>query len=185
MFRRVLAIGAAAAFLTLCAFAGGVDKENLKDYGRGIIKDYSDMKESDEIEWVWLQQGMRLSDHRLAVRSFENLTAVADEDMEQVLEKGLSKALGSKDPAAPVLHVESAVYWAQRASRSKRWIPYAGGHLAQAGVGIELVFLDEGGAIVCKVRHSGREGDQLQDAAEELIDDVRRFIRESDSAETP
>jgi len=33
------------------------------------------------------------------------------------------------------------------------------------------------GEIVCKIRHSGREGDQLENAVEELIDDVAQYIR--------
>jgi len=78
-----------------------------------------------------------------------------------------------------LLRVEGAIYWAQRANRSKRFIPYAGGHLAQAGVGIELVISDEKGDIVCKIRHSGREGSQLKNAAEELIDEVTRFLAEN------
>ncbi len=56
------------------------------------------------------------------------------------------------------------------------WIPHAGGHLAQAGVGIEPVFTDSTGKVVAEVRHSGREGDHLEDAAEELVDDIRPFV---------
>jgi hypothetical protein len=59
------------------------------------------------------------------------------------------------------------------------WIPYAGGHLAQAGLGVELVFKDAAGTVVAKIRHSGREGDKLKDAAEELVDDIRRFVHEN------
>ena len=32
------------------------------------------------------------------------------------------------------------------------------------------------GKVVAKVRHSGREGDHLEDAAEELVDDIRQFV---------
>jgi hypothetical protein len=179
MFRRTIVIAIATVALTMSAYPAGVNEDNLKEYGRGIIKDYSDMKESDEIEWLWLRPGVRLSEHRFKLKKFENLTAVADSDMEEVFDKTLPKILdraGSKDSAAPLLRVEGAIYWAQRASRSKRWIPYAGGHLAQAGVGIELVITDDKGAIVCKIRHSGREGDELKNAAEELTDDVSKFV---------
>ncbi|MEO8380032.1 MAG: hypothetical protein ABI779_10255 [Acidobacteriota bacterium] len=171
--------------VVVVAFAGilhaaGVDKDNLKEYGTGIIKDYSDMKETDDIEWVWVRPGAHLADYRYVVKSFENLTAIDDDDMDDVFEKYLPKTLtrmGSKEAEAPLLHVESAVYWTQRASSAKRWIPYAGGHLAQAGVGVELVFTDDKGEIVCKIRHSGREGDELEDAAQELVDDVGQFVR--------
>ena len=162
------------------ALAAGVDKDNLKEYGQGIIKDYSDMKETDSLEWVWIKAGTRLSEYKFDVQPFENMTAFADDDMEDVFATKLPKTLtrlAPKDAVAPTLKLEGAIYWAQRANRSKIWIPYAGAHLSQAGVGIELVFTDSNGQIVCKVRHSGREGDKLESAAEELMDDVAQYIR--------
>jgi hypothetical protein len=158
----------------------GVDKDNLDKYGRGIIKDYSDMAEKDEIEWVWLAPGLRLSEAQFKVDKFENVTAVVDDDMEQVFVRAFPKVLqkaGSKSDDAPVVHVEGAIYWAERASSGKRWIPYAGGHLAQAGIGIELIFKNDKGEIIAKIRHSGREGDKLQSAAEELADDIANFVK--------
>ncbi len=172
----VLAILFASANLN----AGGVDPDNLKEYGRGIIKDYSDMKETDEIEWIWIAPGVRLSEHQFKVEPFENLTVMTDSSMEEVFEDALPRTLkraGSKVETAEVLVVQGAIYWAQRASSSKRWIPYVGGHLGQAGLGIELVFKNPAGDIVAKIRHSGREGDELESAAEELVDDVVRFVR--------
>jgi len=181
MFRKTIVIVIAAVALAMSAYAAGVDKDNLKEYGRGIIKDYSDMNEDEGIEWVWLRSGVRLSEHRFKLnKSFENLTTVTDDDMEEVLNKTLPRTLdraGSKDSGASVLRVEGAIFWAERANRSKRWIPYAGGHLAQAGLGIELVIRDGKGDIVCKIRHSGREGDDLDDAAEELLEDISKYVK--------
>lgn len=174
------AVVVCAFILGSSVFAAGVDKDNLKEYGRGIIKDYSDMKETDDIEWIWVGPGVRLSEYRFDVQPFENLTAFVDDDMEDVFATTLPKTLtrlSPKDPAAPVLKLEGAIYWAERANRSKWWIPYAGAHLAQAGVGIELVFTSAEGEVVCKIRHSGREGDALENAAEELMDDVAQYIR--------
>lgn len=165
--------------LVASAFAA-VPEDNLKEYGRGIIKDYSDMKETDDIEWIWVKPGTKLSTYKFDVQPFENLTTFADDDMEDVFATKLPKTLtrlAPKDPAAPTLKLEGAIYWAQRANRSKWWIPYAGAHLAQAGAGIELVFTNAEGEIVCKIRHSGREGDHLESAAEELMDDVAKYIR--------
>jgi hypothetical protein len=175
-------IATAFVVLFVCGHlnAGGVDPDNLKEYGRGIIKDYSDMKETDEIEWIWIAPGVRLSDYQFKVEPFENLTALDDRGMEEVFEDALPRTLkraGSKKEDAEVLVVEGAIYWAQRASGSKRWIPYVGGHLGQAGLGIELVLKNAAGEIVAKIRHSGREGEKLESAAEELVDDVVRFVR--------
>ncbi|MCU1246679.1 MAG: hypothetical protein JWN02_2589 [Acidobacteria bacterium] len=159
--------------------ASGVDADNLKEYGRGIIKDYSDLKPDDEIEFIWVAPGVKLSDYRFKMKPIENLT-VMDDGVEETFNEGFPRTLkkaGAKTDSAPVLHIDSAIYWAEKASSAKRWIPYAGGHLAQAGVGIEMVFKNDQGDIVAKIRHSGREGDSLRSAAEELIDDVAKYIR--------
>jgi hypothetical protein len=180
MWTRKIAVFALCLFVLAPLYAAGVDKDNLKEYGRGIIKDYGDMKEMDEIEWVWLAPSVHLNDYRFHFAPVQNLTALSDGDMEEVFDVELPKSLeraGSKRADAPLLHVDVAIYWAQRASNAKRWIPYAGGHLAQAGVGIELVFKNDKDEIVAKIRHSGREGDRLQSASEELVDDLAKFVR--------
>lgn len=166
--------------LVMPALHAGVPKEDLDEQGRGIIQDYGDMKEDGDIEWTWVAPGVRLASFRFAAGEFENLSTSVDEDMEEVIRKVLPRALaraGKADESAPLLTVDSAIYWAQRANMAKMWIPYAGGHLAQAGVGIELVFRDASGKVVAKVRHSGREGNELEAAAEELVDDVAGWIR--------
>jgi hypothetical protein len=162
------------------AFAAGVDQENLDEFGRGIIADYGDMARAEPIEWAWVKEGVRLADHRFEPVQVRNLTAIADLDMEQGFDETLALSLersGARDASAPVLTVETAIYWANRANRAKAWIPYAGGHLAQAGVGVELVFKDAAGQVVAKLRHSGREGDALEAAAKELVDEISGFVR--------
>lgn len=174
------------ALVLLCGFAyasagtAAVDEENLEEFGTGIIEDYGNMHETDSIEWIWIAPGVVLHDYRFEVAPVRNITAYEDADMEDVINASLTRVLGrigSTDPDAGLLRVESAIYWAERGSNKKMWIPYAGGHLAQAGVGVELVFRDAAGSVVAKLRHSGREGDRLRDAAEELVDDIRRFVR--------
>ena len=176
LFAVLLVVSAAVSPLA----AAGVDKDNLKEYGKGIIEDYSDMSATDTIEWLWVALGVDLGKYRFNVAKVENITVIADGKMEEVFEDTLPRSLdraGSKDKKAPVLNVEGAVYWAQRANRAKWWIPYAGLHLAQAGVGVELIFTNDKGETVAKMRHSGREGDNLENAAEELVDDIAQFIR--------
>jgi len=180
MLARTVVIMALATLSLGSLHASGVDPENLKEYGKGIIKDYSNMNESEDIEWLWVAPKVQLSTYRFKIQPVENLTVITDSDMEEAFNEGLPKALkraGSKDEGAPTLRVESAIYWAERANRGKRWIPYAGGHLAQAGVGVELVFKNSKDEIVAKVRHSGRQGDKLEEAAEELVDDLAGFVK--------
>lgn len=173
-----------ALLCATCAFGvahAAVEAENLDEYGRGIISDYSNMGPIGEIEYAWIKPGVKLSDYRFNLQSFENLTIVVDPGMEETFNKVFPKQLsrgGSREAAAPVLNVKGAVYWVERANAAKIWIPFAGGHMAQAGVGIELVFTNGAGEVVAKIRQSGREGRELKAAALGLSDDVARFVRD-------
>ena len=156
-----------------------VPAEHLEQYGKGIISDYSSLEHGEPIEWLWLAPDLQLSAHRFDLRSYDNLTLLVDDDLDGVLEAGLPRVLsraGARGEDAPTLVVDVAVYWAERANRAKRWIPYAGAHVAQAGVGVELVLTDAEGNVVGLMRHSGREGDELKLAAQELVDEIAAFI---------
>lgn len=170
---------AAFALFTIAAHASGVPEDELEEYGQGIIQDYSNMHEGEDIQWLWVAPGVKLANYRYKVKSVENLTMLVDDDIETVLNKNMAKQLnraGSRDKSAPVLNVDVAVYWAERANSAKAWIPFAGMHVAQAGAGIELLFKDSSGKLVAKIRQSGREGSQLSSAAQELSDDVAKFV---------
>lgn len=157
-----------------------VDQENLEEYGRGIISDYSQMHPMGEIEYAWIKPGVTLSKHAYVVDKVENLTILVDEDMLEpfleVMPKQLNQAARAAD-GAPTLHVQAGVYWAEHANLSKAWIPFAGAHVAQAGVGVELIFRNEAGDVVARIRQSGREGRQLALSSQGLSDDVARFVR--------
>lgn len=171
-----------ALFLSVSAIAKGVDEDDLDDEGRGIIENYGDMVEGDDINWVWIKPGVVLSDYRIDVGEFENLSGANDDDMLDELNEGFRKALAklsSRKDRSGTLTTQNAVHWAERGKPGKRWIPYAGHHLAQAGVGVEMVFRNSSGEIVAKVRHSAREGDDLEDAAEEIVDDIVDWIQDN------
>ena len=173
---------AALSLFVIGVHASGVPEDELKENGKGIIHDYSNMQEGDDIDWLWVAPGVKLSDYRYHVKSVKNLTMLVDDDLTKVLESNLGKQLnraGSRDRNAPVLSVEVAVYWAERANRAKGWIPFAGMALAQAGVGVELMFTDKSGKLVAKIRHSAREGEHLADAGQETSDDIAEFIHEN------
>lgn len=159
--------------LSVPAWGAGVDPEDLDTYGRGIIEDYSDMVHGD-LEWIWVAPGVRISDYQIDVAEFENLSEAYDGDLMDTLNQGMVKAFQrmSTGEKKGTLTTQNAVYWADRSNSAKRWIPFAGSHVAQAGIGIEMVFRDAEGNVVAKLRHSGREGSRLSDAAWELIDEV-------------
>lgn len=162
--------------------AKGVDEEDLDDEGRGIIENYEEMVEGDGINWIWIAPGVTLSDYRIDVGGFENLSDENDDDMEEALNDGFQEGFGKlsrRDNRKGTLTTQNAIHWAEEASEGKRWIPFAGQHLAQAGVGIEMIFRNSSGEIVAMVRHSGREGNDLEDAAEELVDDLVDWVNDN------
>lgn len=190
--RKLLMLAVALAVFSFIpvdsAFAGRgperlVDQDEYKEgeFVKGIIEDYTDMVEGDGIEWIWVEPGVKLRDYKIKIGEFKNMSEVTNKDMIETLEDGFDESferLGKKGGREGSLTTENAVYWAERAQSAKRWIPYAGGHLAQSGVGIEMVFRDSSGKIIAKIRHSGRQGEKLEEAAEELVDDVANYIAE-------
>ena len=181
MRNRTIALFPLLALAAFTACASGVPEEELKDFGKGIITDYSNMQEGEDIQWYWIAPGTKLADHHCTLASSENLTTTVDHDLRDVLKEELPEVIQracSRDASAPPLKVDTAVYWTERANTAKAWIPFAGGHLMQAGVGMEVVFKDTSGKIVAKIRQSGREGHELKDAAREIFDDIGQFVRE-------
>lgn len=160
-----------------------VDSDEYKedDFEKGIIEDYSDMVEGDGVEWVFIADGVSLSDYKIKIGKVKNKSDVSSKSMVSAVEENLEEAI--EDRAAKggkgTLTAESAIYWAERASEGKRWIPYAGGHLAQAGVGVEMVLRDSGGRIIAKIRHSGRQGNGIDEAAEEVADEIAGYIADN------
>ena len=190
MNRRLLSLFLLGLIFAMPLYAGRkrgpdrlVDSDEYKEgeFEKGIIEDYSDMVEGDGVEWVYLSEGLKLSSYKIDLGEFKNVSSITNSDMIEALEEGFPNAfrrIGLKGSAG-TLKAESAVYWAERASQGKKWIPYAGGHLAQAGVGLEMVLRDSSGKVVAKLRHSTRQGEQLDEAAEEIVDDIADFIRKN------
>lgn len=182
MFRKISRVIIVALLLFSVGVAvAGVDKDDLKENGTGIIKNYTDMNEADPLDWAWVKPGVNLSHYRYKMGTYQNLAMIVDPDMDKALKTVLPKELkraGSRDAHAPLLTYQVAVYWSERANASKGWIPFAGASLAQAGVGVEMIFTDASGHVVCKIRHAAREGGQLKKAAMEIADDVAEFVHQ-------
>lgn len=173
----VLALAACAA----CA-AGALPEdlqEDLNEDGRGIISDYSNLQAGDDINWYWIAPGVSLAKHRCKLGSYKNMTDEIDEDIDEVLREDfpgvLDKACATQ-AGAPALTLDTAVYWAQEANAGKAWIPFSGGYLAQAGIGVEILFKNASGKVVAKIRQAARQGSDIDDAAEEVTEDVAEFI---------
>lgn len=160
-----------------------VDTDDYKegDYDKGIIEDYSDLVEGDGVEWAYIAPGVKLNDYTIRIGEVKNVSDITNRSMLETAEETFADALRRKgnDGRKGTLTAETAVYWAERQSAGKRWIPYAGAHLSQAGVGIEMILRDSSGKIVAKIRHSGRQGSELDYAAEEVADEIIDFIADN------
>ncbi len=165
------------------AFARGdrlVDTDEFKQGEvKGIIGDYTGMVEGDGLDWVWVDPSVKLSDYKIRINSVKNISEVSSKSIGLTLEETFESAMDRRGKGTKgTLTSETAVYWAERASQGKKWIPYAGGHLAQAGVGVEVILRDSKGKIVAKIRHAGRQGEKVDEAAEEVADDLASYFTE-------
>jgi len=146
-----------------------------KDFKKGIITDYSDLQKGDDIDWLWVMPGTKLADHKVKIVKFENLSddlrKSQFDEIKGVFNEVFDKLKGSKS----VLSADLSVYEVQKFSAGKAWIPFAGGHQMQAGAGIEMVLKDNG-KVVAKIRHFAREGSRIEDAAQEVAEDLKKYI---------
>jgi hypothetical protein len=188
-FTKIASLTFLALIIVSSAYAKGdkgdknrfVDSDEYKkgEYDKGIIKDYSDMIEGDGVEWAWVAKGVHLGDYKVKVGSFKNMSDVSSHRIADTLEESLERSFDHNKGTRGTLTTENAIYWAEKESEGKRWIPYAGGHLAQAGVGVEMIFRDSSGKTVAKIRHSAREGSDVSSAAEEVADDLSKFVSDN------
>lgn len=162
----------------LCGSDKFTDSDDYKDknFKKGIIGDYTDLKEAKEVSWAWVAPEIKLADYKVEVESFENATDDVGKSqlssMKAIFKEGMERLKGSKG----TLSAKISVYEVQKYSPGKAWIPFAGGHQMQAGVGIEVLLKDKSGKTVAKIRHFAREGIAFETATEETADDLRKFI---------
>jgi hypothetical protein len=161
----------------LCAPEKLVDSDEYKgkDFLKGCITDYKELAKGDGIDWVWLAPGVTLADYSLTIAKFENKTeeirSAQLEDIKSVFKEFLGKLKGSKG----TLSANICIYEVQKFSPGKAWIPFAGGHQMQAGVGVEMILSDKG-KTVARFRHFARNGSRLEDAAEETATDLKKYV---------
>ncbi|HEX7339016.1 MAG TPA: hypothetical protein VF271_03680 [Rhodanobacteraceae bacterium] len=182
---RYLALIPALALLAFQAVAATSINSDLQDDlktdGTGIITHYADMQEGDDIHWYWIAPETRLANYRCQLSTYKNLAHSFDHKLRDVVKEDLPAAIKdacSGKASAPVLQVEVATYHVERANTAKRWIPFAGGHLAQAEVCMEFIFRDPGKVVKAKIRHCAREGHELSDAADEVLSDMNDFVHD-------
>ena len=155
------------------------DKEYKdKDFHKGIITDYSDMVKGDDVNWVWVKPGEKLSQYKLKVGTLENKSDMHSKSLSDSV-KGIFadyfsdyESKGSKG----TLTAELCITEVQEYSQARAYIPFTGGRMAQAGMGIEMVLRDSRNEIIAKLRHFDRRGSEVRGAAEDVASHMMQYI---------
>lgn len=150
-----------------------------KDFIKGCISDYSDLVEGNDVNWVWIAPGVKLADYGVTIGKFENksdeLRSSQVSEVKSIFKEFLGKLKGGKGS----LTADVCIYEVQKFSQAKAWIPFSGGHQMQAGVGAEAIVKGSGGKTVAKFRHFAREGGRIEDAAQEVAEDLMKYMKKN------
>lgn len=182
MLGNLLFIAGLALLLPVAALAAEklVDSSEYKekDFKKGIITEYDKLVSGDDVNWVWVEPGKKLSQYKLKLGQVQNKSdkrsASMIEDVRRIFDDMLRDytPAGDKGP----LTLDLCIYEAENFSPGKAWIPFVGGHQMQAGIGIEVVVSDPDKKPVALFRHFAREGAQISDAAQEVAQDLLKYI---------
>jgi hypothetical protein len=149
-----------------------------KDFNKCIITDYSDMVDGDNIQWVWTDPAIKLSQYNLKVGKVENKSKIHSKSLVESVKSVFSETFTDSDSKGKngTLTADICVYEAEHFSAGKAWIPFVGGHEMQAGMGVEMVLRNGNNKTVAKFRHSAREGAEIEAATQEVANDLMEYI---------
>lgn len=173
---------AMALLIPLTAFCSAdkfIDSDDYKDknFKQCIISDYTDLIEGDDIEWEWVAPDTKLAEYKLNLRKVENKSEKEKKSVTEMVKSTFQKALmDAKTGKGQPLNIDICIYETQDYSPGKVWIPFSGGHQAQAGIGVEMVLSDKNNKAVAKFRHFTREGIRIEDAAVEAAEDLFEYV---------
>jgi hypothetical protein len=149
-----------------------------KDFRKCIIKDYADMVDGDDIKWVWTDPAVKLSGYRIKEGKVENKSEMRSRSMLETVKNVFRDTFADMEGKGEkgTLTADICIFEAENFSGGKAWIPFVGGHEMQAGLGVEMVLRDAKNRTVGKFRHSAREGAQIENAAQEVVGDLMKYI---------
>jgi hypothetical protein len=178
--QRIVLVSLVVILLPLSAFCSSeklVDSKEYKekDFQKGCISDYKELTKGDRIDWAWVNSGVTLADYALSIDKFENKTDDISgsqlNDIKSVFKELFGKQKGDKGS----LSANICIYEVQKFAPGKAWIPFAGGNLMKAGLGVEVILTNKG-KTVALFRHFARDGSRLDDAAQEVASDLKKYI---------
>jgi len=149
-----------------------------KDFRKCIIKDYADMVDGDDIRWVWTDPNVKLAAYRIKEGKVENKSEMRSRSMLETVKTVFKDTFADMEGKGEkgTLTADICIYEAENFSGGKAWIPFVGAHEMQAGLGVEMVLRDAKNRVVGKFRHSAREGAQIENAAQEVVGDLMKYI---------
>lgn len=153
------------------------DEYKGKDFRKCIIADYTNMAEGDDVNWVWKNPDVKLENYKVSLGKIIN-KAEKDKSSDTKAVSEMFKEVISdiKYKGKEPLVADVCIYEVQEFSYGKAWIPFAGGHQAQSGVGVEVVLKDKGGKTVAMFRHFTRDGARTEEAAKEAAEDITDYV---------
>jgi hypothetical protein len=161
-----------------------VDSDEFKEKKRALncaITDYGDLVEEDKVDWAWTSSSAHVgAPGPITIKPVKNVSDVTDPELASKVEADLKQAFAriGKSVGPGGQTVTACIYWVERANMGRAMIPFAGAHLMQAGVGIELTIADASGTPIAKIRNDGREGQQTSDAAAAVVDAIVNYLRD-------
>ncbi|MDD2319878.1 MAG: hypothetical protein PHO83_07500 [Geobacteraceae bacterium] len=184
---RIISIILAATLLVSTTTVSAADKlvdssdYSDKDFNKCIISDYSDMVDGDDIQWVWTDPSVKLSQYNLKVGKVENKSKIRSKSMVESVKSTFSETFADQDNKGKsgALTADICIYEAEHFSAGKAWIPFVGGHQMQAGMGVEMVLRNGSKKTVAKFRHSAREGAEIDAATQEVANDLLEYISDN------
>jgi hypothetical protein len=167
-------------FSAFCSSDRFVDSDDYKDKGftKCIITDYSDLVKGDDVDWVWTSPSLQLSHYSIKVGTTENKSDHRSKALVEKMKATFKDSFedqGTKGSKG-TLSANLCIYEVQEFNPGKAWIPFVGGHQMQAGVGIEMVIVDQNGKTVAKFRHFARRGSMDEAAVEEVAEDLTKYV---------
>jgi hypothetical protein len=170
-----------AVFIPAAALCGSdklIDDNEYKDknFHSGIIKDYTDMVKGDRVDWVWVNPSEKLGQYKVKVGTISNKSDSHSKSLVDSVRSIFTSSLADIAGTKGTLTAELCITEVQNYAPGKAWIPFAGGHQMQAGIGIEMILRDQNNKIVAKLRHFDRRGMDVKDAAEEAADHLVNYI---------
>lgn len=164
----------------LCKEKRLINDNEYKDskFQKGIITDYSDMVEGNGVEWVWVKPGETLSQYKIKVGTIENKSDMRSKSLSDSVKKIFVDYFSDFDTKGSkgTLTADLCITDVQPYNVGRAYVPFAGGHLAQAGIRIEMVLQNQQNVIIAKLRHFDRQGTDVVRAADEVASHMVQYI---------